>query len=258
MKKIYEKFGKYYDQIYSSFYDYELECDNLEEIFKKFCKKTPKEILDIGCGTGSHAIELAKRGYKLTGIDISKVMIEKAKNKAQNAELNIDFRVVDMRSMTLNSKFNVVICLFGGFGYMLTNEDIKRFFKGLKKVLSKNSIFVFEFWNVKEIKPGFRSWIKTEDRKKEIKLIRLNDSKFDVKSKILTLSMEFFIFDKIKLLDSFTEDHKLRCFDVEEVERLLKNYDFDLLATYKKDVSTNIIESDLSNAFNIIAVAAPI
>ncbi len=70
--------------------------------------------------------------------------------------------------------------------------------------------------------------------------------------------MEFFLFDKTKLLDSFTEDHKLRCFDVEEVEKLLEHYDFDLLATYKKDVKTNIIESDLSNAFNIIAVATPI
>jgi SAM-dependent methyltransferase len=258
MKKVYGKFGKYYDLIYSSFYDYELECDNLEGMFKKFCKSRPKEILDIGCGTGSHAIELAKRGYKLTGIDISKVMIEEAMRKAQNTELNIDFRVLDMRSMNLDSKFDVAICLFGGFGYLLTNEDLKGFFKGLKRLLAKDSLFVFEFWNVKEVKPGFRSWIKAEDKKKDTKLIRLSDSRFDTKSKILTLSMEFFVFDKTKLLDSFTEAHKLRCFDVLEVEKLLKDYNFNLIATYKKDVSTNIIESDLSNAFNIFAVATSI
>ncbi len=258
MKKIYDKFGKYYNEIYSSFYDYKLECDNLEIMFKRFCKSRPKEILDIGCGTGTHAIELARRGYKLTGIDVSKVMIEKAKDKAKNANLNIDFRVMDMRSMALNSKFDVAICLFGGFGYMLTNKDLKGFFKGLKSLLAKNSIFVFEFWNVKEIKPGFRSWIKAEDEKKETKLIRLNESKFDAKSKILTLSMEFFVFNKTKLLDSFTETHKLRCFDVLEIEEFLKDNNFNLLATYKKDVKTNIIESDLSNAFNIIAVVTPI
>ena len=80
---IYEKFGDYYDLIYQGTVNYEKECDALEKIFAKLCQRKPKSILDVGCGTGSHAVILSKRGYNVTGIDISKTMIKKAKEKAK-------------------------------------------------------------------------------------------------------------------------------------------------------------------------------
>jgi 2-polyprenyl-3-methyl-5-hydroxy-6-metoxy-1,4-benzoquinol methylase len=64
---IFNKFGEYYDLTYRETMDYKKDCDILESIFKGF-KMKQKSILDLGCGTGSHALILARRGYSVAGI----------------------------------------------------------------------------------------------------------------------------------------------------------------------------------------------
>ena len=81
-------FGKGLAEVYDLIYkdkDYERECDFLEEIFKKYSTIFPvKTVLDAGCGSGGHAIPLAKRGYRVVGFDLSEVMISQARKKAKN------------------------------------------------------------------------------------------------------------------------------------------------------------------------------
>lgn len=260
MENIYQKFGKYYDQIYHSMFDPRMDCDILESLFDKFCRGKPTRILDIGCGTGSHAIELAKRGYKLAGIDLSQVMIEEAKRKADEAKLEVDFQVQDMRYLESNAKFDAAICMFGTFGYLVTNEDLNGFLSGLKNVLDDPSPFLFEFWNTGGVKPesvkqGFKTWVKAKDEKAGITLVRLGESKFDVNTNILTVNMEFFVFKGSKVLDSFTEIHELRCFNIPEIKQILLGNGFNLVATYDKDVQKPTLESPLDNTFRILGIA---
>lgn len=63
---IYEKFAEYYDMLYGR-KEYQKENDVIERILAKSCTRRPTNILDIGCGTGSHAIALSKRGFNVTG-----------------------------------------------------------------------------------------------------------------------------------------------------------------------------------------------
>ena len=96
------------------------ECDFIEEEigFNKQLK-----ILDIGCGTGRHSIELAKRGYQVTGIDLSDSLLEKAKEKAARLKLNVSFEKCDARSLTYSNEFDVAIMLCeGAFPLMETDE----------------------------------------------------------------------------------------------------------------------------------------
>ncbi len=82
-----------------------------------------KTILDIGCGTGRHAIELAKRGYKITGIDLSEAQIKHAKVKAKNEGVEVNFLVKDARKFKLDQKFDLAIIICeGGFSLMETDE----------------------------------------------------------------------------------------------------------------------------------------
>ena len=77
-EKLFENYGQKYDN--ESFTQGTIgECDFIETEIS-FDKKT--DILDIGCGTGRHSIELAKRGYNVTGIDLSDAMLIRAKEKA--------------------------------------------------------------------------------------------------------------------------------------------------------------------------------
>lgn len=81
------------------------------------------KILDIACGTGRHSIELAKRGYDVTGFDLSENQIERAKEKAKAENLVIDLKVHDARAPHFKHKFDLVIMLCeGGFSLMETDE----------------------------------------------------------------------------------------------------------------------------------------
>jgi 2-polyprenyl-3-methyl-5-hydroxy-6-metoxy-1,4-benzoquinol methylase len=80
-------------------------------------------ILDIGCGTGRHSLELARRGYKVTGIDLSGSMISKARTRAKKENLEIDFQVKDARSLNFVKSFDLAIMLCeGAFPLMESDE----------------------------------------------------------------------------------------------------------------------------------------
>ncbi len=81
----------------------------------------------------------------MTGIDISERMIEEAKKKTATEECKVEYFVQDMRKLNLNRTFDCAICMFGGFGYILTYTDLVSAFSGLRRHLKKNGIFVFEF-----------------------------------------------------------------------------------------------------------------
>jgi SAM-dependent methyltransferase len=80
-------------------------------------------ILDMGCGTGRHAIELAKRGYKVTGVDISSGMLSQAEKIAKQAKVEVEWIQADATRFKSNKLFNASICLCEGAFGLLSMED---------------------------------------------------------------------------------------------------------------------------------------
>jgi len=81
-------------------------------------------ILDVGCGTGRHAVELAKRGYKVTGIDISSGMLAEAEKAAREANLVVEWIRSDATQFRSVKQFDAALCLCeGAFGLLSTNEN---------------------------------------------------------------------------------------------------------------------------------------
>lgn len=82
-----------------------------------------KLILDVGCGTGRHSVELTRRGYKVTGFDLSDDQLKKARENAANANVQIEFFKQDARNFNFHEKYDVVIMLCeGSFSLMETDE----------------------------------------------------------------------------------------------------------------------------------------
>jgi 2-polyprenyl-3-methyl-5-hydroxy-6-metoxy-1,4-benzoquinol methylase len=81
-------------------------------------------ILDIGCGTGRHSLELARRGYTVTGFDLSPCMIEKAKMLAQKEDLKIDFQIRDARDFNFGETFDLAIMLCEGAFPLMENDEM--------------------------------------------------------------------------------------------------------------------------------------
>jgi ubiquinone/menaquinone biosynthesis C-methylase UbiE len=95
------------------------------------------KILDLCCGLGRHSLELAKRGFEVTGVDRTVQYLDKAKGKASEKDLSIEFIKDDMRNFKRSNYFNTIIIMYTSFGYFEDqNENIKvlhNSFSSLKK-----------------------------------------------------------------------------------------------------------------------------
>lgn len=137
---------------YSRKYDNEVftqgtlgECDFIE---KEIDFNKNLNILDVGCGTGRHSIELSGRGYGVTGIDLSVDQLERAKEKAKQKNLNIEFLLQDARNLPFEKQFDLAIMLCeGGFSLMETDEMNYEILKSVSKALKDKAKFIFNALN---------------------------------------------------------------------------------------------------------------
>jgi 2-polyprenyl-3-methyl-5-hydroxy-6-metoxy-1,4-benzoquinol methylase len=109
------------------------ECDFIEQ---EIAHNKAARILDIGCGTGRHSIELTRRGYTVVGVDLSDSQLARAKAKASAQGLSVTFVKHDARQLPFKSKFDLVIILCeGAFPLMETDEMNFRILRGAADAL---------------------------------------------------------------------------------------------------------------------------
>lgn len=101
--------------------DIERECDSVEALLDL---QPPSRIVDIPCGPGDHAIELARRGFRVTGVDRSQTLLDHASTRARGANASLDLVRGDMRTHSAVDPFDALICLWGSFGYFDTDGDL--------------------------------------------------------------------------------------------------------------------------------------
>jgi 2-polyprenyl-3-methyl-5-hydroxy-6-metoxy-1,4-benzoquinol methylase len=98
-----------------------------------------KTILDIGCGTGRHAIELTKRGYKVTGVDLSESQLQRAREKAKENGVEVKFIREDARDLNFKNEFDLVMLICeGAFPLMETDEMNFKILENASKALKTN------------------------------------------------------------------------------------------------------------------------
>lgn len=156
----YTRLARYYDSIYNQVLSYKSQTDLIERIFEKFHKGKIRTVLDVACGTGNLTFLFASKGYRTTGIDLSADMIQVANEKlklrgksANSPRGNPAFFRMDMRRVKLPQKYDAALVLFGGFGYLLENNDVVSFFRAMKTHLSEDGLLIFEFWHVSGLFP---------------------------------------------------------------------------------------------------------
>ena len=228
-----EKYSRYYDLIYSD-KNYEKECDYLEEIFRRNSERKVHRVLDVACGTGGHAIILAKRGYQVCASDLSSSMLAIVGRKASEWGLSeqLRFQQSDMRSIQGEGGFDACICMFAAIDYLIDYSDVLSAFSSVHKQLAERALFVFDFWNGLAVLT-----VGPTERVKRIKsdnLLLIRWAKPTLKPLVNTNSTEYttMVLEGGMLKEEFRETHTVRYFFPEEIRFLLRMTGFELLTLH--------------------------
>lgn len=124
--------------------DYDAWVDFYEKCFAKYAVSPVKAVTDIGCGTGNLTLPLARRGYAMTGLDISEEMLSLAAHKAETEAARVLFLSQNMTAFDTGAPADAVICGFDGVNYLLSSDEVYACFGSVYENLKENGLFVFD------------------------------------------------------------------------------------------------------------------
>jgi SAM-dependent methyltransferase len=228
-----EVFRDRYAQLYDLMYggkDYAAECDFLEAIFREFSPKVPKSVLDVACGAGGHSIPLARRGYRVSGVDLSAPMIELAKKKAGSASASVDFHIADMRNFQIGAKFDTAISMFSAVDYLPTFADLCCALTSVYKHLHPDSLFIFDFRNGLAVLDSYSPVRCKRSKIGNKQLIRVSSTTLNPVAQLCEVLIECMVLEEDRLVDEFQEQHTMRFFFPEEMKNYLELSGFQVLA----------------------------
>lgn len=138
-------FARNYDRLYAH-KDYAGEAATVLGIYDRYCGGWPRAVLDVGCGTGNHALEFARRGCYVVGVDTDPAMIEVAQGKTALADRAPDFYAGPLSRID-GRGFDLAVALFNVVNYVLYLPDLLAFFRDVAKRVRPGGLFVVDAWN---------------------------------------------------------------------------------------------------------------
>jgi len=146
-------YQEFFEEMGIEYEDYPFTQDTENEVrwlTEEYLTDPEMKILDVGCGTGRHAINLATKGYRsITGIDLSRSMIKAAQKVAQEKNVTVDFRVCDARELPFENEFDAAICLCeGAFGLLEDDYENYKVLKAVHQSLKKGGVFILTTLNL--------------------------------------------------------------------------------------------------------------
>jgi 2-polyprenyl-3-methyl-5-hydroxy-6-metoxy-1,4-benzoquinol methylase len=129
---------------------YDLRCDGFVEdcpFVEQWVRSTGGPVLDLACGTGRMALRLAAQGHQVTGVDVVPEMIARARQKAAERGVSVEWVVADARAFHLQKQFPCVCILMNAFQFFLTRADQEAMLKCVREHLTPEGCFLFETRN---------------------------------------------------------------------------------------------------------------
>ena len=140
---IYDLIAPIYDCINGEI-DYSAWADFFEKVFDRYMPRRPELILDLGCGTGRMTLELAKRGYDMTGVDYSTEMLNKARIRADESGADVLWLCQDMTAFELYGTVDATVSCLDCINHLTTARELDDCFKLVHNYLIPNGLFIFD------------------------------------------------------------------------------------------------------------------
>jgi SAM-dependent methyltransferase len=198
------------------------------------------KFLDLACGKGRHALQIASYGYEVHGVDLSEESINAANLMAND---HLVFKVQDMRSVYLPSYFNFIFNLFTSFGYFDQQEDNLLTLKAVRAGLKDGGVFVQDYFNAVKVESAMKA--------QEIKSIEGID--FEIRKHI----DQGVIYKSIKFSDAgqdYQFCEQVNLFQLSDFEAMYKEAGFEITALYG-NYQLEPFQTDISDRLIIISKA---
>ena len=124
----------------------EAECGFIDTCLKTYGPDPAERVLDIGCGAGRHLLALAKRGYQMTGLDLSPEMVAFVGEAARQANVTVRVAVDDLCRLRIRGTYDAAFCFMDTFRFLLTNEDILAHLRTVAGLLAPGGLYLTDFW----------------------------------------------------------------------------------------------------------------
>ena len=245
-------YAEQYDRIYAE-KSYGSECDLIEAAIAHHGTDRPLALLDIGCGTGGHAIELAKRQYDVTGVDLSSHMLELARAKASSLPPSRQptWLCGDAKTFDAGRQFDMAIMMFAVVGYLTTNDDVLAGLRNVRRHLKPGAPFVCDFWygpSVLTVRPTDRVRVLPTSGGK---VIRAASTTLDIAQHTADVTINLWHLEHDKLVSETCETHRVRYFFPQEFALMLTMAGFELRSMSAFPTLDKPLADDTWNALTV-------
>ena len=222
----YTDFAYIYDRLMKKDVDYEKWADYIENIFARY-DKNPSLVCDLACGTGNITVPLARRGYDMTGIDVSEDMLNIAREKA--ADNDILFLNQNIASLDLYGTMDAFTCMIDGVNYIISPKALLDMLTKIKTCfLEPDGLFIFDISTRHKLQNviGSNTFIHSDHE-----VFYAWQNRYIEKKNLSDMMLTFFV-KSGKSYRRFEERHLQRAYTEDEIRKIAKRAGFESVDAY--------------------------
>lgn len=219
----YNEFAYIYDRLMQTDVNYDAWCDYIENLLSMH-NAEPDTVCELACGTGNITSRLEKRGYSITGVDISRDMLAVASEKLNGTRLLCS----DMTKFRADNKYDAFLCMIDGINYVVVPKAAERVFANVKRMLNDGGVFIFDISTRHKLRNilGNETFIHSE-----YDVFYSWQNEYIEKYHLSDMLLNFFV-RKGETYRRFEERHLQRGYSEAEIRRMLKRAGFSEIDVY--------------------------
>ena len=224
---MYQAFAELYDELMDDV-DYESWADFYTRLLSIYGIRNGK-ICECACGTGGLTIPLYRRGFQMTGVDISREMLWAAAQKSRKLGIAMPFVQQDMKALNLHRPMDAVLATCDGVNYLLTEEDLLSFFRAAHRAIKPGGALIFDVSTPYKLKNVLCSGLMAEDREN---ITYMWQNSWNERQKTVSLDLVFFVREKDNQYRRIEEHQKQRAWDEKTLKENLWHAGFRAVSIY--------------------------
>jgi SAM-dependent methyltransferase len=219
----------------------------LPGIFTQFEIPSTGKLIDLACGEGSFALEMASKGWDVVGIDQSEEMLRLARRRAADSASQVEFFKQDMREFTVPGQADLVTCWFDSLNYLLRIEDIQSAFSRVYQALKPGGWFIFDMNTIYGLAVEWQKQ-KCYVQQETEDLLELHQTNYDFEKRMATMRITWFIRNDTGW-QKYEEIHFERAYSIEKIKNALVSVGFSFEASFGSLKSMTPIKQDSTRAW---------